>query len=103
MSACPTCRGQITGTTELFGACSWLADMFETIEAVTCNGTGGDGIAMRARADGRQELAADDVQRLEPAISAAEKVPRMYAGTLEGSGHVQHTCRVAVTCSTPAG
>ena len=33
VAECPTCRTPLTGRTELFGACSWLADMFESIDA----------------------------------------------------------------------
>ena len=48
MIECPTCREGITGKTELFGACAWLADLLEA-------GGNADGHVLRTGAKFRQE------------------------------------------------
>jgi len=87
MVECPTCRTQITGRTELFGACSWLAEMFDNIDAANVEAPGGGGMAVEAGTVNRQVLPGNDLDIVEKAISGAEQVacftvPAMQDGKL---------------------
>ena len=75
IAECPTCRTPLTGRTELFGACSWLADMFESIDAAASASSCQDGSAVGAAA--AHALSTDDLEVVETAIRGAETVCKL--------------------------
>ena len=92
MAECPTCRGHITGRTELFGACSWLADMFESIDAATLvEASSGGGMAVQVRADNRQALPGNDLDAVEKTISGAEQVACSELALKSPQGSMQNS------------
>ena len=75
VAECPTCRTPLTGRTELFGACSWLADMFESIDAAASASSYQDGSAVGAAAGHARST--DDLELVQTAIRGAETVCKL--------------------------
>jgi hypothetical protein len=77
VSECPTCRGQFTGRQELFGACTWLADMLETVDSgKSCVPTQQDCMSRTASEFGTDARYKKIASKFEVLSTRAEEVTR---------------------------